>query len=119
MLTSDHRLLVLQVRTARSRVLALGGLLTPVLGSGPERFPVPFVDMSSLRAVERLPGWRGRYFHSESMTFAHYDFVRGSSIHEHFHPQEEVYEVSRDTRYTSCGKPAAGPGASGKDVLCA
>ncbi len=27
------------------------------------------------------------------MTFAHYDFVRGSSIHEHFHPQEEVYEV--------------------------
>jgi quercetin dioxygenase-like cupin family protein len=27
------------------------------------------------------------------MTFAHYDFVRGSFIHEHFHPQEEVYEV--------------------------
>jgi quercetin dioxygenase-like cupin family protein len=43
--------------------------------------------------VERLPGWFGRYFHSPSMTFAHYDFVRGASIHEHFHPQEEVYEV--------------------------
>jgi quercetin dioxygenase-like cupin family protein len=27
------------------------------------------------------------------MTFAHYDFLRGSSIHEHFHPQEEIYEV--------------------------
>ncbi len=27
------------------------------------------------------------------MTFAHCDFKRGSSIHEHFHPQEEVYEV--------------------------
>jgi quercetin dioxygenase-like cupin family protein len=27
------------------------------------------------------------------MIFAHYDFVRGSSIHEHFHPEEEVYEV--------------------------
>jgi hypothetical protein len=27
------------------------------------------------------------------MTFAHYDFQRGASIHEHFHPQEEVYEV--------------------------
>ena len=24
---------------------------------------------------------------------AHDDFVHGSSIHEHFHPQEEVYEV--------------------------
>ncbi len=43
--------------------------------------------------VERLPGWFGRYFHSEQMTFAHYDFKRGASIHEHFHPQEEVYEV--------------------------
>jgi quercetin dioxygenase-like cupin family protein len=54
---------------------------------------MPFVDVSSLRVIERLPGWHGRYFHSQSMTFAHYDFVRGSSIHEHFHPQEEVYEV--------------------------
>ena len=55
---------------------------------------MPFVDFSSLRVIERLPGWRGRYFHSPSLTFAHYDFVRGASIHEHFHPQEEVYEVT-------------------------
>jgi len=48
---------------------------------------MPFVD------TQRLPGWRGRYFHSPSMTFAHYEFTRGASIHEHFHPQEEVYEV--------------------------
>ena len=27
------------------------------------------------------------------MTFAHYDFSRGSCIHEHFHEEEEVYEV--------------------------
>ena len=54
---------------------------------------MPFIDTSSLKVTERLPGWRGRYFHSENMTFAHYDFKRGSSIHEHFHPEEEVYEV--------------------------
>ena len=54
---------------------------------------MPFVDTSKLGVTERLPGWYGRYFHSASMTFAHYDFVRGSTIHEHFHPQEEVYEV--------------------------
>ena len=54
---------------------------------------MPFVDVSGLNVIERLPGWYGRYFHSASMTFAHYDFVSGSSIHEHFHPQEEVYEV--------------------------
>ncbi len=27
------------------------------------------------------------------MTFAHYEFAAGSSIHAHFHPEEEVYEV--------------------------
>jgi quercetin dioxygenase-like cupin family protein len=54
---------------------------------------MPFVDVSSLSVVERLLGWFGRFFHSASMTFAHYDFRRGSSIHEHFHAQEKVYEV--------------------------
>jgi quercetin dioxygenase-like cupin family protein len=27
------------------------------------------------------------------MTFAHWEFDAGASIHEHFHPQEEVWEV--------------------------
>jgi quercetin dioxygenase-like cupin family protein len=54
---------------------------------------MPFVDTTILKVTERLPGWSGRYFHSENMTVAHYDFKRGASIHEHFHPQEEVYEV--------------------------
>jgi quercetin dioxygenase-like cupin family protein len=54
---------------------------------------MPFIDTSELQVIERLPGWKGRYFHSTSMTFAHYDFIAGSSIHEHFHPEEEVYEV--------------------------
>jgi quercetin dioxygenase-like cupin family protein len=54
---------------------------------------MPFIDTKKLKVTERLPGWHGRYFQSTNMTFAHYDFARGSSIHEHFHPQEEVYEV--------------------------
>ena len=58
-----------------------------------EESPMPIVDTNSLRVVERLPGWHGRFFHSPNMTFAHYDFARGSSVHEHFHPQEEVWEV--------------------------
>ena len=27
------------------------------------------------------------------MTFAHYEFDAGASIHEHSHPQEEVWEI--------------------------
>ena len=52
-----------------------------------------YIDTSKLPGVERLPGWRGCYFNSLSMTFAHYEFDAGASIHEHSHPQEEVYEV--------------------------
>jgi quercetin dioxygenase-like cupin family protein len=52
-----------------------------------------FIDTSKLPTIERLPGWRGRYFDSPSMTFAHYEFDAGSSIHEHSHPQEEVYYI--------------------------
>jgi quercetin dioxygenase-like cupin family protein len=54
---------------------------------------MPLIDLSSLPVIERLPGWRDRFYHSDGMTVAHYDFVRGSHIHEHFHPQEEIYEV--------------------------
>lgn len=42
-----------------------------------EEITMPFVDTSELKVIERLPGWKGRYFHSSSMTFAHYDFQNG------------------------------------------
>lgn len=54
---------------------------------------MPFVDTNGLKVIERLPGWKGRYVHSPNMTFAHYEFTAGSTIHEHLHPEEEVYEV--------------------------
>jgi quercetin dioxygenase-like cupin family protein len=67
---------------------------------------MPVVDTGTLKVIERLPGWRGRYFHTESMTFAHYEFDRGASIHEHFHPEEEVYEVLEgELEITSDGTP--------------
>jgi quercetin dioxygenase-like cupin family protein len=54
---------------------------------------MPVVDTSALKVVERLPGWRARIFHSASMTFAHYEFDAGSTIHSHHHAQEEVWNV--------------------------
>jgi mannose-6-phosphate isomerase-like protein (cupin superfamily) len=57
------------------------------------KFLMPFLDTNSLKVIERLPGWKGHDFHSAGMTFAHYEFAAGPSIHEHFHPEEEVYEV--------------------------
>jgi hypothetical protein len=44
-----------------------------------EETAMPFLDTNVLPVVERLPGWRGRYFHSRNMTFARYDFDGGAS----------------------------------------
>jgi quercetin dioxygenase-like cupin family protein len=54
-----------------------------------------FIDTHTLQTIERLPGWRGRDFDSSSMTFAYDEFDTGSCIHEHDHPQEEVWHVHR------------------------
>jgi quercetin dioxygenase-like cupin family protein len=74
------------------RCIANHSLLASVVNVK-EELPMPFVDTNTLKVVERLSGWKGRYFHTSSMTFAHYEFTAGSSIHAHFHPEEEVYEV--------------------------
>jgi quercetin dioxygenase-like cupin family protein len=55
---------------------------------------VPFIDSTELGSTERLPGWHGRYFHSDSMTFAYYQIAADAvPLHEHHHPQEEVWNV--------------------------
>jgi quercetin dioxygenase-like cupin family protein len=51
------------------------------------------IDTRDLKVIEKLPGWRGRLIHSPSMTFAHWDFDAGSTIHDHSHEQEEVWHV--------------------------
>jgi quercetin dioxygenase-like cupin family protein len=58
------------------------------------------------------PWWRGHIFHSANMTFAHWDFKAGSSIHRHDHDQEEVWHiVEGELEVTIAGtKHVAGPG---------
>src|SRR5215831_17682520 len=76
------------------------GLVAPIGGLrfivGPEetrRGTMAFIDANAMKHDERLPGWRGRHWRSDQMSFAHYDIDAGSSIHEHHHPHEEVWVV--------------------------
>ena len=73
---------------------------------------MPLIDTAQLKIVERLPGWRARIFHSASMTFAHYEFDAGSTIHAHSHEQEEVWNVIEgELEVTVAGeRQVAGPG---------
>ena len=74
---------------------------------------MPFIDTHQLQEKEPLPGWKGRYFNSENMTFAYYTVRAGASIHEHSHPNEEVWHVIEgQLEVTVDGETqVAGPGA--------
>ena len=54
---------------------------------------MPLIDTDQLEVKEPLPGWKGRFFHSERMGFAYSEFAAGASIHEHSHPNDEVWNV--------------------------
>ena len=64
---------------------------------------MPFIDTSKLTTVEKRPGWFGKHFDSPSMTFGHWEFRGGSTIHEHCHPQEEVWEILEGTLEVTIG----------------
>jgi quercetin dioxygenase-like cupin family protein len=50
---------------------------------------MPFLNIAELATVEKRPGWRGRFFHSVSMTVGHWEFDAGARVHAHAHPNEE------------------------------
>jgi len=52
-----------------------------------------FIDPGALAKVEPKPGWHGRFFHSEHMTFAYYEIDAGATLHAHSHPNEEVWHI--------------------------
>lgn len=55
---------------------------------------MPFIVADDMASAEPLPGWKGRFFHSENMTFAVYEVdAEAVPIHDHSHPQEEVWNV--------------------------
>jgi unsaturated pyranuronate lyase len=54
---------------------------------------MPFIDVADMPTGGPLPGWKGRFWRSENMSFAHYATDAGSLIHEHHHPNEEVWAV--------------------------
>ncbi len=74
---------------------------------------MPFIDTNQLKVKEPLPGWKGRYFNSDNLTFGYYNVEAGASLHEHSHPNEEVWHVIEgELAVTIDGEThVAGPGS--------
>ena len=73
-----------------------------------------FIDTSRLSVKEPREGWTGRFFHSRNMTFAYYTVEAGAWIHEHSHPNDEVWNViDGQLEITIAGEThVAGPGCA-------
>jgi mannose-6-phosphate isomerase-like protein (cupin superfamily) len=54
---------------------------------------VPLIDLDALPILVPRPGWRGRFFHSDHMTFADYAIDPNAAVHPHQHEEEEVWHV--------------------------
>jgi quercetin dioxygenase-like cupin family protein len=74
---------------------------------------MPFIDTSQLKVKEPLPRLEGAVFHSNNMSFAYYGVAAGASIHEHSHPNEEVWHVIEGELEVTIGDltRVAGPGS--------
>ena len=74
---------------------------------------MPFIDTHQLTTREPLPGWHGRFFSSERMTFGYYEVSAGAAIHPHAHPNEEIWHVlAGELEVTICDETrVAGPGS--------
>ncbi len=74
---------------------------------------MPLIETEAIMPREPKPGWHGRFFGTESMTFAYYTIDAGASLHEHSHPNEEVWNVLSGVLEITIGSESfrAGTGA--------
>ena len=54
---------------------------------------MPFVDLSELTEREVVPGFHGKFVHSENMTTSFWRIEAGAELPEHTHPHEQVSVV--------------------------
>ena len=50
-------------------------------------------NMDALPAYEVVPGFHGRFVHTDTMTFVYWSIEAGASIPEHAHHNEQVVNV--------------------------
>ena len=51
------------------------------------------IDLSDIQIRELFPGYRGRFIHSQNMTFVYWEIRAGSPVPDHSHPHEQVVNV--------------------------
>lgn len=54
-------------------------------------------NLKNIKEKELVPGFRGKFIHSDSMTLAYWNIASGSILPEHDHVHEQVVNVLEGT----------------------
>ncbi len=52
-----------------------------------------FINLNEITEREIVPGFKGKFIHSENVTVVHWSITAGSQLSEHNHPHEQVTNV--------------------------
>lgn len=55
------------------------------------------IHLDVIKEKEVVPGYKGKFIHSENMTLAYWNITAGSPLPEHAHPHEQVVNVLEGT----------------------
>ncbi len=58
---------------------------------------MPFIDTEMLNEKEVVPGYKGKTFHTGTMTFMYWKVAAGAVMPGHSHPHEQVANVLQGT----------------------
>jgi quercetin dioxygenase-like cupin family protein len=78
---------------------------------------MPFIEPREMDSGQPYPGWHGRTWQSETMTFVEYAVDAGAEIPPHDHPQEEVWLVIAGELQISIAGEARTVGAAGVAIV--
>jgi len=51
---------------------------------------MPEYDLSNIPEAEVVPGFHGRFIHTDNVTIVHWRIENGSTLPEHSHPHEQI-----------------------------
>jgi quercetin dioxygenase-like cupin family protein len=63
------------------------------IGPSEKSSRMPFIRLKDAAVKEIFPGFKVRFVHSATMTFAHWEIDAGAVLPEHSHPHEQVVNV--------------------------
>jgi len=54
---------------------------------------MPFIELAALAEMQRVPGFHGRFIHTENVTFSYWRIEKNALLPSHRHPHEQITVV--------------------------